>query len=131
VLETQSPNERRMRRSTDPVTALHYQLAHVRREARLEALVLVDDRGCLVAGAGAWPVCEELAAYAPLLEHPDRIQRKTVGARIASLSKESTSLRFELDGTEVVLCGCGPTDDKVDALLRAQSGVRRILGRAA
>ncbi|MEO7327770.1 MAG: hypothetical protein ABI193_04285, partial [Minicystis sp.] len=46
--------DRRRRRSEDPITALHYQLSFSRHEAALEALVLVDDSGCLVAGAGAW-----------------------------------------------------------------------------
>ncbi len=73
MLDTDSPNavatkgenrDRRRRRSEDPITALHYQLSFARAEAELEALVLVDDSGCLVAGAGAWPLCEELAAYA-------------------------------------------------------------------
>src|SRR5262245_44971287 len=64
------PFERRRRRSDDPITALHYQLSSVRAEAQLAALVLIDEGGCLIAGAGAWPLCEELAAYAPLLARP-------------------------------------------------------------
>jgi hypothetical protein len=38
-------SDRRRRRSDDPITALHYQLAHTRSEARLDAVVLVDDAG--------------------------------------------------------------------------------------
>src|SRR5215472_4561954 len=59
--------DRRRKRSRDPLVALHYQLAHARSEGRLEAIVVADDSGVVVAGAGAWAVCEELAAYAPLL----------------------------------------------------------------
>ena len=44
-----SATDRRRRRSDDPITALHYQLSQTRGAARLEAVVLVDDTGCLVA----------------------------------------------------------------------------------
>ena len=44
--------DRRRQRSDDPLVALHYQLANVRREAELEAIVVADDSGVVVAGAG-------------------------------------------------------------------------------
>lgn len=122
--------ERRRKRSGDPITALHYQLANTRSLSGMEAVVLVDDRGCLVAGAGAWPLCEELAAYAPLLEDPEQIVRRTVNSRIAELSEEATSLSFEVDGSEVLLCGRGGGEERSRLLERAVVGIRRIL-RAA
>jgi hypothetical protein len=61
--------ERRKKRSLDPLVALHYQLAHAKTDGALDAIVLADTAGILVAGAGSWVVCEELAAYAPLLAH--------------------------------------------------------------
>lgn len=60
--------ERRSRRSHDPLVALHYKLSATRREGALDALVVADADGLVVAGAGAWPLCEEIAAYAPILE---------------------------------------------------------------
>src|SRR5262249_3997345 len=66
-LPAPAPSERRRRRSDDPLVALHYQLAHARQEGQLEAIVVADDAGVVVAGAGAWATCEELAAYAPIL----------------------------------------------------------------
>src|SRR5258706_11528759 len=60
-------DDRRRKRSTDPLVALHYQLAHARHDGQLEAIVVADTSGVVVAGAGSWAVCEELAAYAPLL----------------------------------------------------------------
>ncbi len=122
--------ERRRKRSGDPITALHYQLANTRSLSGMEAVVLVDDRGCLVAGAGAWPLCEELAAYAPLLDDPARIVRRTVNSRIAELSEEATSFSFEIDGAEVLLCGRGGSEERSSLLERAVVGIRRIL-RAA
>jgi hypothetical protein len=119
--------ERRHRRSDDPVTALHYQLASTRAEGALEALVLVDDRGCLVAGAGAWPICEELAAYAPLLADPSRIARAEVGSRLAAISANVAVRSVSIDGAEALLCGRGGGEGGRASLDRAATGCLRIL----
>src|SRR4029079_10271832 len=100
-------HERRRRRSEDPITALHYQRSLARAEAALEALVLVDDSGCLVAGAGAWPLCEELAAYAPLLAYPSAIQNDSVGSRLAAMARETEIRTMLIDGVEAMICGRG------------------------
>lgn len=118
--------ERSLKRSHDPITALHYQLAAARRDASLQALVLVDESGCLVAGAGAWPVCEELAAYAPLLTEPRERLRTVVSMRIAALSTEVESLTLDFDGQAVLLCGRGGSSKRRAVLDRAAVGVRRI-----
>jgi hypothetical protein len=101
-----------------------------RTRAGMDAVVLVDDRGCVVAGAGAWPLCEELAAYAPFIEDRTRTVRRTVSARIAELSADAASLSFEIDGSLVVLCGRGGSEDRDELLERARIGIQRIL-RAA
>jgi hypothetical protein len=119
--------ERRRRRSRDAVTALHYQLSSTRSLGGLDAVVLVDDSGCLVAGAGAWPACEELAAYAPLLEDPSRIVRRTVSARIEQLSQTTATRVVDIDGAEVVLSCRGGATDRAMFLDLAADGVRRIL----
>ncbi|HSN98179.1 MAG TPA: hypothetical protein VLS89_07770 [Candidatus Nanopelagicales bacterium] len=124
-------SDRRRRRSEDPITALHYQLATTRAEARLDAVVLVDDSGCLVAGAGAWPACEELAAYAPLLANPAAIASVSVGTRIAALSADVEVQSFDVDGVEVLLCGRGGSDIRADLMARAAAGCLRILRTAA
>ena len=59
--------ERRTRRSDDPLVALHYKLAATRKDRGLDAIVVADADGLVIAGAGAWPLCEEVAAYAPML----------------------------------------------------------------
>src|SRR6185295_2860438 len=110
--ELNSLPERRRRRSEDTLTALHYQLSFIRREAELEALVLVDDRGCMVAGAGAWPTCEELAAYAPLLANPSEVRNSSLGSRLEVLSSEVMVQSLEIDGGEVLLCGRGRQTDR-------------------
>lgn len=119
--------DRRRRRSEDLITALHYQLAQIRAEARLDAVVLVDDTGCLVAGAGAWPACEELAAYAPLLVDRAAVGSATVGTRLAALEGEVVVHTLTLDGVDVVLCSRGGDPSRVGSIARAADGCRRIL----
>jgi hypothetical protein len=123
-------SERRTRRSRDPVTALHYQLASTRALGGLDAVVLVDDSGCLVAGAGAWPACEELAAYAPLLEDPSKIVRRAVSERIGELSRRATTRVVDLDGSGLVVSCRGGVVDRALFLDMAATGVRRILSAA-
>jgi hypothetical protein len=121
--------ERRRRRSHDPITALHYQLAFTRSLGGLEAVVLVDESGCLVAGAGAWPTCEELAAYAPLFARPEQIGSSAVSSRISALSSEVCVRTVTLACGEAFLCGRGANNGAGgDLLARAAEGCRRILG---
>jgi hypothetical protein len=121
--------ERRRRRSDDPITALHYQLSHTRGAARLEAVVLVDDSGCLVASAGAWPLCEELAAFAPLLVDRCAVGNAVVGTRLAALESEVFVRPLPLDGGSALLCGRGGDGDgaRADLIAQALDGCRRIL----
>jgi hypothetical protein len=119
-------SDRRRRRSEDPITALHYQLAYTRAETRMEAFVLVDDAGCLVAGAGAWPVCEELAAFAPLLADPHHVRSSIVGGRLAAIEADVVVHPVSIDGAEVLLCSKGGSA-RPEHLARAAEGCRRIL----
>ena len=124
-------DDRRSRRSEDPITALHYQLAHARNHASLEAMVLVDASGALVAGAGAWPVCEELAAFAPLLVRQGTALSAPVRAA-TELLRENVALRsMSVDGCEVILAARGPQGSVADAsMVRAAAGCLRILTHA-
>lgn len=58
--------DRRRRRSHDRHRALAYQLEAVRLQSALEALVLADERGQVVACSGDPAVCAELGVTAPL-----------------------------------------------------------------
>jgi len=117
--------ERRLRRSPDPLVALHYQLSSCRREGALDTLVLADGSGVVVAGAGAWAACEELAAFAPLMLRGDLHGFERVTVR-----------QVDIDGDRVLLCARAasgePTseDTRNAAIKRAAVGVSRIL-RAA
>jgi len=126
--------ERRRKRSEDPLVALHYQLSNARKEGRLDAIVVADDSGIVVAGVGSWAVCEELAAYAPLLA--EGVWNEP-GARPAGGTVRMTELRTEVDvqpvqveGQTVLLCARGGRL-RGKTMERAAIGVARILKRAA
>ncbi|MBX3191627.1 MAG: hypothetical protein KF819_31835 [Labilithrix sp.] len=132
--------ERRRRRSADPLVALHYQLTETRSRGELDAIVVADASGVVVAGAGSWPVCEELAAYAPLLaEGAWGTMTDAVTSRVESLRKDVEIRALSVGGQEVLLCarrhrrgqgreaGEGVTRDLDDAA----QGISRILTAAA
>src|SRR3954468_14550942 len=64
---TQPGAERRLQRSDDAHTALSLQLARVKQDASLDAVVLATAEGLLVAHAGDMELCSELAALAPIV----------------------------------------------------------------
>jgi hypothetical protein len=123
--EDQDPStERRRRRSQDPLVALHYQLSETRRQGALDTVVVADGSGVVVAGAGSWAACEELAAFAPLilegtLRGFERVTVRTV----------------DVGGDRVLLCarsngeGDAP-DEREHAMRHAALGISRILQAA-
>ena len=125
--------DRRRKRSQDPLVALHYQLAHARHEGSLEAIVVADDSGVVVAGAGSWAVCEELAAYAPLLAQGVWNEPGLVGpSRVAELAAPEAQVdvqSLKVDGQTVLLCARGG-GRRSAAMERAAQGVARILKAA-
>jgi hypothetical protein len=122
--------ERRRKRSVDPLIALHYQLAYARQDGRLDAIVVADASGVMVAGAGAWAACEELAAYAPLLAEQPDVMNPTTASRVESLRRHVDVKRMMVDGQEVLLCARGGAMRTL-SLDQAAFGVARILRPAA
>jgi len=115
--------DRRQRRSEDRFKALRYQLEHSREKAGIEALVLADDDGLVVAGSGDKSVCAELGAVAPLLGRtvlampmPPLLHGADVAVR-----------RVAIHGQSLYLASVGGGVAR-DALLQVSiSGVERIL----
>lgn len=138
-LSAASSADRRVRRSDDPLVALHYQLSSTRARGEVDAIVLADPSGVVVAGAGSWPVCEELAAYAPLLADGAWASLSdSVSSRVELLRREVEVRAVSVAGQEVLLCarrhrreeerhGEGVRRD----LEQAAAGVTRILSAAA
>jgi hypothetical protein len=128
--------DRRRKRSCDPLIALHYQLSRARHDGSLETIVLADPSGVVVAGAGAWAACEELAAYAPLLARPEDGEAEAEGGAIASMRSEVEVRQLEVSGQEVLLCARGASGQAIDrwaldlTMQRASEGISRILSAA-
>jgi hypothetical protein len=118
--------DRRRKRSNDPLIALHYQLAQARHESSVEAVVLADGSGVVVAGAGAWAVCEELAAYAPLLAGDPMDETRSAG-RVARMHGEVDVRPMHVDGVEVYLAARGHRSATTTMLGRLAAGISRIL----
>ncbi len=118
--------ERRQRRSEDPLVALHFQLSQVRHEASLDTVVIADGAGLVVAGAGSWAACEELAAFAPLIA-----QGEAVGSyRTESMRKRVAVRMVDVAGERLLLCTRASealSSDGEAALLRTAKGISRIL----
>jgi len=119
-----SLEDRRRRRSIDPLVALHYQLSSTRKEGALDTVVVADDEGVVVAGAGSWAACEELAAFAPLIARGEPL-----------LEGGGVSVR-SVGGDRVLLCtrAAQSTEElsavREAAITRAVVGVSRILQAA-
>ncbi len=129
MIDSAADQERRKKRSSDPLVALHYHLSQARAAGELDTIVLADPSGVVVAGAGPWASCEELAAYAPLLAQD--IPRSTdVESRVDDLRSEVTVRSVEVDGNEVLLCMRGGSESVTMQADVVAAGVRRIL-RAA
>lgn len=120
--------ERRAAARNEVLTSLGRLLESVRREAELDAVAVADETGILVAGAGAWARCEELAAAAPLA--PSCAANDTVPTRADVLSRRMEVRRLMVDGVQVLLAGEGGKSSVPEALTRAAAGCARILGRS-
>lgn len=138
--EVSGSEERRRRRSSDPLVALHYQLSGARSRGELDAIVVADPSGVVVAGAGSWPICEELAAYAPLLaEGAWATMTDQVSSRVEALRKEVEVRSVPVGGQEVLLCARKQRRTEAvetrraaaDELDHVAAGVSRILTAAA
>ena len=127
--------DRRRKRSNDPLVALHYQLSHTRTEGRLETIVVADDAGLVVAGAGPWAACEELAAYAPLLaqsvwHEPPSQKRSSSRSRVDEIREDVGVQPVDVDGQTVLLCARGGKMQPA-AMDKTARAVARILRKAA
>lgn len=107
----------------DTLAALGEMLDSIRRDSDFRAIAIADGSGVLVAGAGAFAACEELAAWAPLAL--TQVANDTVPTRLDLALRKMQVRRLTIDGIEVLLCGDG---GEGDALRRAAAGCARILG---
>ena len=119
-------NERRHRRSPDPLVALHYQLSQARRDAALDTLVVADGSGVVVAGAGSWASCEELAAFAPLMFEGAMSSDARVTIRSVNVGIGRVLLAAKIGEGE----SAEAKSARELAMKRAEQGITRILQAA-
>lgn len=115
--------ERRVFRSADPSTALGIQLESTRDRGRLEALVLTDRQGMVLASAGAFDLCSALGALAPLAPYtrnPACMSELVGHADVAVRALRS-------NGSQLFLAAVGGTSARDALLAHAAVGVERIL----
>ena len=110
--------------SQNTLVALTRLLESARRSAELEAVVVGDDAGLLVAGAGAAELCDELAAIAPLGALADN---DTEVARWDVLRRRTEVCRLAIDDVHMFISGCG--GDLGLGLSRVADGCARILAQ--
>lgn len=115
--------DRRERRSDELHLALRYQLETSRASAALDALVLADEEGLVIASSGDEGLCEELGAFAPF----------ACRARIKMplpTSLEEGDISYEMvkvHGQQLFLAGLGGNVAREAHLTRSREGVERIL----
>jgi hypothetical protein len=118
--------DRRRRRTSQVIEALHLQLDACRAEAELTALVVTDQTGICLASSGSPGTSAEVAARLPLL---DRAAGDYEGVLMGAKGAVPVSLkRFDVDGSQMYACAVGGDARRHAAqLVRAELGVKRIL----
>jgi hypothetical protein len=119
--------DRRRQRSSDALLSLSRLLDAARRLGGLHALAVADPTGVLVAGSGPFRLCEELAAYAPLVLAPDPAN-DIVPTRLDVLARRTEVRRLSIDGVEVLLVAHGNVPHS-SGIEHAIAGCERILNR--
>jgi hypothetical protein len=119
--------ERRRGRTDDALVALSRCFEAARQRAGLHALVLADETGLAIAGAGPAASCDDLAARAAVAS--SRPANDTVPCRLDVVSRTMEVRRLRIDGIDVLLCAEGEKGGLGGHLAAAAAGCERILGR--
>ena len=118
--------ERRRRRATTAVQALKYQLAQCCEDGRIEAMVVADGDGLPLASSGDTFACDEVAARMVLVG--PRIKEFNGTLLGAGHSWQVQMMKFEVDGSELLMCAVGGTPEaRRRQLTRGAEGALRIL----
>ena len=117
--------ERRHDRTTEALNALVRLLEAARKRSGLEALAVAEHAGVLLAGAGPARLCDEMAAWAPLVEAP--VANDAVPTRLDVFERRALVQRLAVDGVEIVVCGVGDAEKTRRELDTVAAGCTRIL----
>ncbi|MBN2717308.1 MAG: hypothetical protein JXX14_15750 [Deltaproteobacteria bacterium] len=119
--------ERRIRRSHNIHEALELQLAASVERAKFNSVILAEDQGFAVAGAGRVTEDEEIAALAPSIISGKKLWQGRIAIDNGP-EKFVTIAPMRTDVGELYLCGVGGESSKAVAeLMLSSKGVNRIL----
>ncbi|MBN2528821.1 MAG: hypothetical protein JXR76_20695 [Deltaproteobacteria bacterium] len=119
--------ERRVKRSHNIHEALELQLAASVERANFQSVILTEDQGFAVAGAGKVLEDQEIAALAPSLVPGKKVWQGKVAIDNGP-EKMVTILSLSTDVGNLYLCGFGGESSKVHSeLMHSIQGVNRIL----
>jgi hypothetical protein len=120
-------DERRKRRSNKWGEALYYQLDTCRERSDLEAMVLIDAEGYLVATSGDERMCDELELEMEKISKDAEVFDGTVKLPSGG-AKEVYLRRIEALGNEFWLCAAGGQPDRRrQEIDTSMAGIGRIL----
>jgi hypothetical protein len=125
ALDFTGAEDRRRDRTENALGALAKLVEATRRRMGLSAVVVSDGTGMLLAAAGAHRLCEELAAWAPLVGRG--ADNDVVPTCLDSFEGRTRSRRISIDGFEIMVSFCGPGPDRNDELDAVSAGCSRIL----
>ena len=112
--------DRRRNRTEDALEALTRLVEASRRRTGVEAVAVSDPNGMLLAGAGAARLCEELAAWAPVVAHG--ADNDTIPTSLDSFEGRMRSRRLTVDGIQIVVTFCGSRADEPAELEAVSAG---------
>ncbi len=115
-------DDRRHRRSEDASLALRYQLDAIRADAASEAVLVADDTGLCLASSGERALCEELAAWLPLL---GSLEGLGDGHDVEALGRPIAVRRVQIEQTRLYVCAVGRQSQR--SLDASAGGIARIL----
>jgi hypothetical protein len=121
--------ERRRNRTESALEALTRLVEASRHRAGLDAVAVSDPNGLLLAGAGAARLCDELAAWAPVVARG--ADNDTIPTSLDSFEGRMRSRRLSVDGIQIVVTFCGARADEPAELDAVSAGCARILGGSA
>ncbi|HEX5101627.1 MAG TPA: hypothetical protein VFV94_19080 [Polyangiaceae bacterium] len=118
--------DRRKHRTEVALEALTRLVEASRRRTQLDAVAVSDPNGLLLAGAGAARLCEELAAWAPVMGRG--ADNDTVPSSLDAFESRTRLRRLSVDGIQIVVTFCGARPDEPAELEAVSAGCARILG---
>jgi len=139
VAKSRKPTtERRRRRSSEPLTALQYQLDHISQQMPCDVLVLASERGETAASIGRRELVERVSVQSPFLV--DRSKEEVdetlsflwdIYPNLTSRSMVAKPIPVEFLQERFILIGVGESMELQSWLDHAARGVNRILKEAA